>query len=183
MGLKMMVLTSVSLVRNLLPHFICVVTMPLVVLGAWGLAFLYQQEPSPDVIFCLCCVRTNRSQIQRWLTHRKVLALKFLVLFTNLKLNSIAIIVVWLRRTHSYRCRFTENMIWRAPMGSIRRPLDPGSGSTDATAFTQWVYGREPYIHELWCMGLDIITLKVHPTAQVEFTSGTVIDFVTNYLA
>ena len=58
--------------------------------------------------FCVCRVRTNRSQIQRRSTHRNVLALKFLVLFHNLKLVFITIVMVWLRRTHSYCCRFTK---------------------------------------------------------------------------
>ena len=68
-------------------------------------------------------------------------------------------------------------------MGSIRSPSDPGSSSTETTAFIQCVDGKEPKIHELWCLGLDNISHKVHPTAQVEVTSGTIGKFVTNYLA
>ena len=68
-------------------------------------------------------------------------------------------------------------------MGTIRRLSDYGRGGTDATSFMQYVDGREPQIHELWYLGLDGISCKVHPTARVEVTTGTVGEFVTNYLA
>ena len=74
-------------------------------------------------------------------------------------------------------------MIWHTLMGSIRQTSNPGSRSTEDTAFVQCVDGREPQIHELWCLGLDNITCEVHPTSRVEFPAGTVGEFVTNYLA
>ena len=74
-------------------------------------------------------------------------------------------------------------MIRCASMGSIRRPSDSGSKSTEATAFIKCFDGREPQIHELWCLGLDGIIRKVCPTALVEVTTGTVGDFLTDYLA
>ena len=48
MSLKRIGLTNVPLVRAL---FHCVLMIMLVVLVAWGLAFLYQQESIPNVIF------------------------------------------------------------------------------------------------------------------------------------
>ena len=68
-------------------------------------------------------------------------------------------------------------------MGSIGRPLNPGSGSTEDTAFMKCVDGWEPQIHELWCLGLDYITPKFHPTALVEVVSGIMGDFTADYLA
>ena len=67
-------------------------------------------------------------------------------------------------------------------MGSIHRPLYPGSGSIEDTNFIQCVDGHEPQIHAFWCLGLDNITRRVHPTALVEVISGTDGDFLTNYL-
>ena len=91
--------------------------------------------------------------------------------------------MVQLCLTHSYRCRFTKKTIQCAPMESIRRPSDSGTRSTDATAFFQCFDGQEPQINEMWCLGLERIIREVHPTARVEVPSGTVRDFVTNYLA
>ena len=68
-------------------------------------------------------------------------------------------------------------------MGTIRKPSDSGSGGTEATDFIQWVDGREPQIHELWCLGLDRIIRGVHPSAGVEVATRTIGESVTNYLA
>ena len=35
----------------------------------------------------------------------------------------------------------------------------------------------------MWCLGLDRISRKFHTTARVEVTTGTTIEFVTDYLA
>ena len=147
-----------------------------------GFGILYQQELIPNLVFCICCVHTNRSWIQRWLTHWHVLALKLLVLFPNFKLGFIVMFMVWPRLTHSYQCCFTKNMIRHAPMGTIFRPLYSSGGVTEATAFIKWVNGREPHIHELWFLGLDGIRCKFHPTAHVDFTAqivGEVCDRLT----
>ena len=68
-------------------------------------------------------------------------------------------------------------------MSTIRRPSYSIIGGTEATAFIQCINGRQPHIHELWCLGLDRISRKVHPTARLEVPAGTVRYFVTNYLA
>ena len=68
-------------------------------------------------------------------------------------------------------------------MVSIDRPSDTGSRSTDVTAFIQCIDGQKPQIHELWRLDLDNISCGVHPTAQVEVTTGTVGKFVTDYLS
>ena len=73
-------------------------------------------------------------------------------------------------------------MIRRSSMGSICWPSNPGRRSTEDTAFIQYFDGREPQIHEVWSLVLCRIILEVHPTAQVEVVSGTIREFVTNYL-
>ena len=56
MILTVMGLTSDSLVRTIFALFLCVSMIQLVVLVFWGLAFLYQQEASPNVkFFSLAC--------------------------------------------------------------------------------------------------------------------------------
>ena len=73
-------------------------------------------------------------------------------------------------------------MIMHAPMGNICRPLDYGSGGTEAIVFIQCINGQEPQIHELWCLSLDGIRCEVRPTARAEVTARTVGEFVTYYL-
>ena len=58
-------------------------------------------------------------------------------------------------------------------MVSICETLNPGSGITEDTDFIQCVDGQDPQIHELWCLGLDYTSRKVHPTAQVEVITVT----------
>ena len=89
----------------------------------WVYHFCTKKESGPNVIFFIFSVCVNRSQLQRWSTHWSVLALEFLVFFPNLKISFMAIVMVWLRCTHSYQCWFTKNMSRSAPMGSIHRPL------------------------------------------------------------
>ena len=74
-------------------------------------------------------------------------------------------------------------MIRRALMGYIFWTLNRGSGSTENTSFIQCVGIREPHINELWCLGLENNSWEVHPTDRVEVISGTVGEFVTDYLA
>ena len=133
--------------------------------------------------FCVWYVCTNRIWVQRWWTHQNILALKLLIFFPNLKLFFIVIVVVIICLTHSNRSSFTKNMSRFAPIGTIYRPSDSGSRSTEATDFIQCINGREPKIHELWCLNLDGICREFHPTEHIEDTSGTVREFVTNYLA
>ena len=68
-------------------------------------------------------------------------------------------------------------------MGTIRRPLGYGNGGTQSNALIQCIKGQEPQIHKFWCLGLDGICCKVHPTACGEVPAGTVGDFFTDYLA
>ena len=74
-------------------------------------------------------------------------------------------------------------MIRRVLMVSIRLYYDSVSGSIKDTSSIQCVGGQEPWIHEMWILGLDNITREVHSTSQVEVPSGTIRWFVTDYLA
>ena len=49
-------------------------------------------------------------------------------------------------------------------------------------AFIQWVNGREPQIHKLWCWEIYRIFRKVHPTARVDIPDENVREFFTKYL-
>ena len=57
-----------------------ILTITLVVSVAWGLAFFVPigVESNCEVV-TFFCVSTNRSLFQRWLTHRNLLELKFLI--------------------------------------------------------------------------------------------------------
>ena len=68
-------------------------------------------------------------------------------------------------------------------MGNIRSPSDSSIGGADTPFFIQCICFREPQINKLWCLGVDRIFRKVHPTARVEIPDGTVGDFFTNYIA
>ena len=67
-------------------------------------------------------------------------------------------------------------------MGSIWPPSYSGSGGTKDVDYIRCINGRDPQIHKMWCLGSDSITQKIHPTARVEVGSGTVGQFMTNYL-
>ena len=125
--------------------------------------FCTNRSRSQMLRFCVCWVHINRSQFQRWSTHRNVLALKFLILPPNFIISFVLIVMVWLFRTHSNCCWFTKNMILRAPMGYICCPLNPGSGRTKDTAFIKCAYGQDPQIHEVWSLVSDMIIHEFHP--------------------
>ena len=130
----------------------------------------------------VCRVCTHRSRVQRWSTHRNILAIKFLIFPPHFKISFVTIVLVWPCLTYSDHCRFTKNIIWCHTMGSIRRPSNTDSRSTKDAAFIQCVDGQEPQIHKLWCLGLENSTQEFHPTVWVEDVAGTVGEFMTNYL-
>ena len=76
----------------------------------------------------VCCVCTNRSRFQRWWTYQKLLVPKVLIFSPNFRSSFIAIVLIWTCHTHSYRCCFSKNMIWRQPIGSIHWPSNLGCG-------------------------------------------------------
>ena len=74
-------------------------------------------------------------------------------------------------------------MIRRRPTGYIRRPYDYSNGDTEDIEFIRCVDGRDPQLHEMWCLSLDNVIRKIYPTAQIEVGAGTVGELTTNYLA
>ena len=73
-------------------------------------------------------------------------------------------------------------MIWRAPMGNIRRPSNSGSGGPETGAFIQFVNVWELQIYELWFWNIDRIWCEVCPTSRVEILTGNPGHFFTEYL-
>ena len=68
-------------------------------------------------------------------------------------------------------------------MVSIRWTFDSGSRGTNIVDLIWCVDGREPQLHEIWCLVSVNVTREIHPTAQVEVTTGTMGQFNTNHLA
>ena len=64
-------------------------------------------------------------------------------------------------------------------MGNIHRPSSSGGRGPDTGAFIQFVDGREPQIHELWCHVIGGICHKVHLYERIEILYGTFGKFVT----
>ena len=65
-------------------------------------------------------------------------------------------------------------------MSTICRTSDSVIAGAEATDFIQCVDVREPHIYELWCMGLDRISRKVHPTTRADVTAGPIGYFVND---
>ena len=81
-------LTLDPIVRTLFLIFICVLTIYLVVLMIWGLAFLYQQELSPNVIFAFDVF------VPIGVDYKGGLAIKYLIFFPNMEPSFIVIVIV-----------------------------------------------------------------------------------------
>ena len=73
-------------------------------------------------------------------------------------------------------------MTWHATVGSIRWPSEYGIGGTKGPEFIQYVDILEPQIHEVWDFSFNAITLEVHLTEQVDFGTGVVGGFTSDYL-
>ena len=65
---------------------------------------------------------------------------------------------------------------------AIRWPSHSSCGDTDRFQFIRCVDVRDTKVHEVWILGEDGVTPKVHPTAQVDVGAGIVGDFATHYL-
>ena len=68
------------------------------------------------------------------------------------------------------------------PVGAIIWPSDSGCGDAERFQFIRCVDGREPKVHEVWILGEDGVTPKVHPTAWVDIWTGIFGEFSTHYL-
>ena len=132
-----------------------------------GLEFWHQQESSTKVIFLRWMCLYQQESSAKVVDSSKCFGAPIPYFLSKFVTQFIVIVVVRLCLTHSNRCGLTKNMIWGAPMGPINRTSDSSSRGTDTTAFIQYINGRETQINELWCLGLDRICRKIHPTAHV----------------
>ena len=146
MSLTMMGLTPGNLVRVIL-H--CIFSIPLVVLVDWGLAFLYQHESSPNVMFlslsCSCQQESSPTVVNSSRCFGAQIP-DFLSKFQN----------QFYSYSHGLTLRHSFLPLW------LHQKYDPAlsnrihlldfkscSKSTKDTAFIQCVDGRDPQIHEL----------------------------------
>ena len=67
-------------------------------------------------------------------------------------------------------------------MGDIHSPSYSGSRALYLIVFILFANGRDTMACELWSHGLDGISRNVHPTAQVDIPTGTVVKFITDYM-
>ena len=74
-------------------------------------------------------------------------------------------------------------MIRCRPMGYFHWPSHYGSWGAKDAEFVRCVEVQEPQIHDLWCLGLDNITLRVHLTSRLKVVARTVGEFTINCLA
>ena len=89
------------------------------------------------------CVRTNRSQVQSWLTHRNIFPLKILNFSHSFKIIFKIIVVFCLCFAHSICCSFFNRTTMLDPVGAICRPSDSGCGDADGTQFIRCVVFSE----------------------------------------
>ena len=73
-------------------------------------------------------------------------------------------------------------MTRRKPVGPICWPSDSGSWDEEGPKFIRCVDRRDPYIQKVWTFGEDSGMHEVHMTARVDFNTGFVGEFATDYL-
>ena len=162
-----MSLTPCPLVSTIKPIFHCVFVIPLVVLVVWSLVFLYVHHLSPKCNIFAFDVFVSIGVKFKGIRLIEMFGSQIPCFLSNSKILFISIVMVWLCLICSYCCHFTKNVIYNPPLGSICRPSDSGSGCTENTVFIKCVDGREPHIHGFWCLGMDMISYKVHTTLRV----------------
>ena len=123
--MRIMGQTMGPLVRALyllaLINLLVVLENPFVVSVALGMAFFFQQESSQLLAFSGFHVCAKRSPVQRWSTHRNMLAPKILVFLPSFKISLWTIVLFWPLPTHSSRCN-----LFKAWPGADQ--LDPSVG-------------------------------------------------------
>ena len=121
-SVTMMGMSTGTLVRAIyhfaLINMLVVLANVLVVFVSWGLAFFPNRNWVNWWHFFLVRVRTKRSRLQRWLTHRNVLPLKILIFPSNLKIRLGNIFLFWPHSAYYSRCNFTNKMVGKEPVGS-----------------------------------------------------------------
>ena len=75
------------------------------------------------------------SRVQRWSTHRILLARKILIFPPSFKIGFGAIALLWPCLDHSIRCNFTNKMAGQEPVGAIDSSSDSGSVDAEGPEF------------------------------------------------
>ena len=101
-------------------------------LSLWCLCFDWNQVNG--WFFSVGFVCTKRSRVQRWSTHRIILAPKILIyhfVSTSFKFNFKIIVFLCLRTAHYMCCSFTNIISRKDPVGAICRSSASVSGDED----------------------------------------------------
>ena len=125
-------------------------------------------------------IRTKSRRVQRWLTHRNILAPKISIFPPSFKTSFSIIVLLLPSPAHSICCNFTNMMAMRYPVGSIRQNYDSGSAGWRRTRVHLCVDRREPQIHKVWTFGEDRVSREVHPTSRADIGAEFVVEFATN---
>ena len=113
-------------------------------------------------------VRTDRSHVQSWLTHRNISLLKLLNFYHSLKMSFKIIVVLFLCFAHSIRCSFFNIMPSMDLVGVICWPSESGCRDDDGPQFVCCVDGRHPKVHNFWIFREGRVTPKVHLSTRVD---------------
>ena len=73
-------------------------------------------------------------------------------------------------------------MAGQETIGSIGQPSNYASVDYERPEFIRCVDRWYPQIHEVWDFGEDSVTREFHPTERVDFGTGFVGEFTTDYL-
>ena len=128
-------------------------------------------------------VSTNRIWVQRWLTHRNILAPKVLIFPLSFKIIFVAVVLFWPCPAHSSGCSFSKKMTRHRPVGTIHGNSDSGSRGTKGPVFIRCVDSQDPQIYEIWCLSSDGVTRESHHTSQVDVGAETVGQFSSYFLS
>ena len=90
--------------------------------------------------------------------------------------------VVCFRFAHSVRCNFFIIMSMPDIVGNINLPSESGCWDADRSQCIGCVDVYEPKFHEVWVLGEDGVTPKVHLTERVDVGAGIFDDFETQNL-
>ena len=107
-----------------------------------------------------------------WSTHRNIFPLKILNFSHIFKITFKIIVVLCLHFAHSVRCSLFNIIPRLDPVGAICQPSKSGFGDNGGPQFICCVDVHESKVNEVWNLGEDDVTPKVHPTARVDVDAG-----------
>ena len=71
-------------------------------------------------------------------------------------------------------------MSGRDPVGFVDAASNFSDKDAEGPEFIRCMDGREPQVHDVWTFRDYGVTLEVHPTTQVDVSSGFVGEFANN---